>query len=88
MLLAGYTPGQRISATYWTSVYMPNLNGWRTAMVFAELEVISPARARVVSASFVKAKSKRQKFNPKYAAANEIGAVKLIGKLDSVKVIG
>ena len=81
------TVGQKIKATYWASVYKPVINGWRTAMVFAELEVISPARARVVSASFVKAKSKRQNFNPKYAAANEIGRVKIISKLSNVEVI-
>ena len=82
-----YTPGQKISAVYCTSVYKPNIGGWRSERVFAELEVISPGRAKVIYANLDPAMSKRQRFNPSYAAANEIGKVKIISKLDSVEVI-
>ena len=82
-----FVPGQKISAVYCTSVYKPNIGGWRSERVYAELEVISPGRARVISAELEPAMSKRQRFNPSYAAANEIGKVKIISKLDSVEVI-
>lgn len=82
-----FVPGQKISAVYWTSVYKPNIGGWRSERVFAELEVISPGRARVIWANLDPAMSKRQRFNPSYAAANEIGKVEIISKLDSVEVI-
>ena len=82
-----YVPGQKISAVYWTGVYKGNIGGWRSERVIAELEVISPGRARVISAELEPAMSKRQKFNPSYAAANEIGKLKIISKLDSVEVI-
>ena len=81
------TVGQRISATYWTSVYKPNIGGWRSEKVFAELEVISPGRARVIYANLNPATSKRQRFNASNAAAKEFGKVKIISKLDSVEVI-
>ena len=81
------TVGQRISATYWTSVYKPNIGGWRSEKVFAELEVISPGRARVIYANLNPATSKRQRFNASNAAANEIGCVKIISKLSNVEVI-
>ena len=82
-----FTPGQKISAVYWTSVYKGNIGGWRSERVFAELEVISPKRAKVISANLKPAMSKRQKFNPSYAAAKEIGKIKIISKLDCVEVI-
>ena len=82
-----YTPGQKISAVYCTSVYKPNIGGWRSERVYAELEVISPGRAKVIYANLDPAMSNRQKFNVSYAAANEIGKVKIISKLDSVEVI-
>lgn len=82
-----YTPGQKISAVYCTSVYKPNIGGWRSERVFAELEVISPGRAKVIYANLDPAMSKRQKFNPSYVAANEIGKVKIISKLDNVEVV-
>ena len=82
-----YVPGQKISAVYYTSVYKPNIGGWRSERVFAELEVISPGRAKVVFAEMDPAMSKRQRFNPSYVAANEIGKIKIISKLDSVEVI-
>ena len=79
--------GQKIRAVYSTSVYKPNIGGWRSERVFAELEVISPGRAKVVFAEMDPAMSNRQRFNPSYAAANEIGKIKIISKLDSVEVI-
>ena len=82
-----YVLGQRISAVYCTSVYKPNIGGWRSERVFAELEVITPGRAKVIRADIDPAMSKRQRFNPSYAAANEIGKIKIISKLDSVEVI-
>ena len=82
-----FVPGQKISAVYSTSVYKPNIGGWRSERVFAELEVISPGRAVVIWANLEPAFSNRQKFNVSYAAANEIGKVKIISKLDSVEVI-
>ena len=82
-----YAPGRKISAVYCTSVYKPNIGGWRSERVFAELEVISPGRAKVIYANLDPAMSNRQKFDPSYAAAKEIGKVKIISKLDSVEVI-
>ena len=82
-----YTPGQRISAVYSTSVYKPNIGGFRPEMVSAELEVISPGRAKVIWANLDPAFSNRQKFNVSAAARKEIGAVKIISKLDNVEVI-
>ena len=81
-----FVPGQKISAVYCTSVYKPNIGGWRSERVFAELEVISPGRARVISAELDPANSHRQMFNVLIAAAKEIGKVKIISKLDSVEV--
>ena len=82
-----YAPGQKIRAVYCTSVYKPNIGGWRSERVFAELEVISPGRAKVISAELDPAMSKRQRFNVSNAAAKERGKVKIISKLDSVEVI-
>ena len=82
-----FVPGQKISAVYCTSVYKPNIGGWRSERVFAELEVISPGRARVIYANLEPAMSKRQKFNVSKAAAEEIGKVHIISLLDSVEVI-
>ena len=82
-----YVPGQKISAVYCTSVYKPNIGGWRSERVFAELEVISPGRARVVWANLDPAMSNRQRFNVSEAAAKEKGKIKIISKLDSVEVI-
>ena len=82
-----YTVGQRIKATYWTGVYKPNIGAWRSERVFAELEVISPGRAKVICANLEPAMSNRQKFNVSAAARKEIGTVKIISKLDSVEVI-
>ena len=82
-----FVPGQKISAVYSTSVYKPNIGGWRTERVYAELEVISPGRAKVIYANLDPAMSKRQRFSPSYAASKEQGKVKIISKLDSVEVI-
>ena len=82
-----FVPGQKISAVYSTSVYKPNIGGWRTERVYAELEVISPGRAKVIYANLDPAMSKRQSFNSSYAASKEQGKVKIISKLDSVEVI-
>ena len=82
-----YTPGQKIKATYWTSIYKPNIGGFRSEMVFAELEVISPERAKVIWANLDPAFSNRQRFNVSAAARKEIGAIKIISKLDNVEVI-
>ena len=82
-----FVPGQKISAVYSTSVYKPNIGGWRTERVYAELEVISPGRAKVIYANLDPAMSKRQRFDPSYAASKEQGKVKIISKLDSVEVI-
>ena len=83
----GYTIGQKIRATYWIGVYKPNIGGFRSEMVSAELEVISPGRAKVVKAELDPAYSNRQWFNVSSTASKEIGAVKLISKLGSVEVI-
>lgn len=82
-----YAPGQKIRVVHCTSVYKPNIGGWRSERVFAELEVITPGRAKVIRANLEQAMSNRQSFNPSYVAANEIGKVKIISKLDSVEVI-
>lgn len=82
-----YTVGQKIKATYWTSIYKPNIGGFRSEMVFAELEVISPGRAKVIWANLDPAFSNRQRFNVSSAARKEIGAIKIISKLDNVEVV-
>ena len=82
-----YVPGQKIRAVYWTSVYKPNIGGWRSERVFAELEVITPGRARVIWANLEPAASNRQRFSVSNAAAKEHGKVKIISKLDNVEVI-
>ena len=82
-----YVPGQKISAVYCTSVYKPNIGGWRSERVFAELEVISPGRAKVIWANLEPAMSNRQRFNVSSAASKEHGKVKIISKLDNVEVI-
>ena len=82
-----YVPGQKIRADYWTSVYKPNIGGWRSERVFAELEVISPGRAKVIRARLDPAMSNRQRLNASTTAPTEHGKVKIISKLDSVEVI-
>ena len=82
-----YTVGQKIRATYWIGVYKPNIGGFRSEMVSAELEVISPGRAMVVKAELDPAHSNRQWFNASNTAHKEIGAVKIISKLGRVEVM-
>ena len=82
-----YTVGQKIRATYWIGVYKPNIGGFRSEMVSAELEVISPGRAKVVKAELDPAHSNRQWFNASNTASKELGAVKFISKLGNVEVI-
>lgn len=82
-----YTAGQKIRATYWIGVYKPNIGGFRSEMVSAELEVISPGRAKVVKAELDPAHSNRQRFNVAYTAEKEIGAIKNISRLGNVEVI-
>ena len=82
-----YAVGQKIKATYWTGVYKPNIGGFRSEMVSAELEVISPGRAKVIWANLDPASSNRQRFSVSNAAAKEIGKVKIISKLGNVEVI-
>ena len=79
--------GQKIRAVYWVGVYKPNIGGFRTEMVSAELEVISPERAKVVKAELDPAFSNRQRFNVSYAASKQIGAIKFISRLGNVEVI-
>ena len=79
--------GHKIKATYWTGVYKPNIGGFRSEMVSAELEVISPGRAKVIWANLDPASSNRQRFGVSNAAAKEIGKVKIISKLGNVEVI-
>ena len=83
----GYTIGQKIRAVYWIGVYKPSIGGFRTEMVRAELEVISPGRARVIQAYLEPAHSNRQRFNVSYVANKEIGAVKIISRLRDVEVM-
>ena len=56
-------------------------------MVRAELEVISPGRARVIQANLEPAHSNRQRFNASYAASKQIGCVKYISRLSNVEVM-
>ena len=82
-----YAPGQKITATYRTSVYKPNIGGWRSEYVSAVLEVISPGKAKVISAELDQAGSRRQSFNVASNELKQVGCVKIISKLDNVEVI-
>ena len=77
-----YTVGQTIEAQYKTGVYKPAIGGWRQERVNATLEVISPGKARVLSASVDEPRSKRQWFNASGIEAREKGKIKLISKRD------
>lgn len=83
----GYTIGQKIRAVYWIGIYKPNLGGFRSERVSAELEVISPGRAKVVKASLEPAHSDRQWFNASYVASKEVGVIKIISRLWNVEAI-
>ena len=82
-----FTVGQKIRAVYWIGVYKPNIGGFRTEMVRAVLEVISPGRASVIQANLEPAHSNRQRFNASYAASKQVGAVKFISKLGNTEAI-
>ena len=82
-----YTAGQKISAGYWASIYKPNIGGWRSEYVSAVLEVISPGKAKVISAELDQAGSHRQSFNVASNELKQVGCVKIISKLDNVEVI-
>jgi len=81
-----FSPGMKISAVYYTSVYKSNVSGWRSEKVTAILEVISPGMAIVRSATMEPGGSKRQHYNVAKAEADEIGKKKIISKLDKVEV--
>lgn len=85
--MAGYTAGDRISAEYYASVYKPALAGWRSERVRAVLEVISPGKARVISAEMEQAGARRQEYNVRRAEAEQVGAVKIISRLTGVKLV-
>ena len=53
----------------------------------AVLEVISPGKARVISAELDQAGSRRQSFNVASNGLKQVGCVKIISKLDNVEVI-
>ncbi len=82
-----YIVGQKIRAVYWIGVYKPNIGGFRDERVSAELEVVSPGRARVIQARLDPARSNRQRFNVAYTEEKEIGAIKIISRLWNVEVI-
>lgn len=81
----GYEKGDRVKATYNTSVYKPNLGGWRTETVEATLVAVSPKRFKVVSADMKAAGSKRQSYNVTAAKNMEVGKTKLLSSLHDVK---
>jgi len=82
-----FEAGQKIKAGYYTSVYKPKLDGWRSEYVEATLEVISPGKARVISAEMEQAGSKRQGFYVAGAESKEKGKVKIISKLQKVELM-
>jgi len=75
---------------YNTAVFTPA--GWRSEAVTARLELLSPKRGRVVEVIDIggngttgygsRTGAKRQAYNVGGVAAREIGAVKLIGKVN------
>ena len=83
--MATYEIGQRIEAEYVTSVYKSGASGWRPEPVKAVLEVISPRRAMVVSASMKKAGSKRQYYDVQSAEKSEVGRTKYIASLRHIQ---
>lgn len=82
-----YTKGMKITATYWTPVYKPNIQGWRDEKVVAELTVISPGKAIVTSAKMERAGSKRQSYGVGGNEMKQVGKTKIISKLSNVKVV-
>jgi len=82
-----YKKGDRITASYNTSVFKPKLNGWRTESVNATLEAVSPKKFKVVSAKIEPAGSKRQQFNTSGIENREEGKTKLLSSLYNVKSV-
>lgn len=82
-----YKKGDRITASYNTSVYKPNLNGWRSESVDATLEAISPKKFKVVSAKVEPAGSKRQQFSTTGIENREMGKTKFLSSLYNVKSV-
>ena len=78
---------------YSTAVYTPA--GWRSETVTAQAEAISPKRLRVVavldiggngSAGYAsRTGAKRQQYSVGGIAKREVGAVKLLGKVEVVE---
>ena len=86
--MAAYEIGQRINAEYETSVYKTGASGRRPETVKAVLEVITPRRAKVISASMTPAGSKRQYFHVQSAEKLEIGRTKNISSLRYIRIVG
>ena len=83
-----YEIGQRIKAEYETSVYKTGASGRRPETVKAVLEVITPRRAKVISASMAPAGSKRQWYNVQSAEKSEVGRTKYIASLRHIQIVG
>ena len=76
--------GEKIKAGYFTAVYKPEIGGFRQEYVDATLEVISPGKARVITADMEQAGSKRQRYYVFGAESKEVGKIKIISKLNHV----
>ena len=78
---------------YSTAVYTPA--GWRSEVVTAQAEAISPKRLRVVAVMDIggngstgyasRTGAKRQQYHVGGVAKREVGAVKLLGKVEVVE---
>jgi len=78
---------------YKTSVFTPA--GWRDELVTARVELLSPKRGKVVDVIDVggngstgygsRTGAKRQQYHVGGVAKREIGAVKLLGKVEVIK---
>ncbi len=81
-------PGKRYRARYETSVYKPNIDGWRQESVDVIVEAISAKRVRVIDCEGGKySGSKRQYYNPDGIACREIGKIKLASSLFCIEEI-
>jgi len=77
-----------ITANYRTSIFKPNLNGWRQETVTAVLEQISAKKYRVLYiADIPTPTSKRQYFNTSGIMAREVGKVKLLSSLYGIEQV-
>lgn len=86
--MADLVPGQKYSAHYYTSVYKPNIGGWREERVNVIVEAISAKRVKVIDCEGGKySGSKRQHYNPDGIARREIGKVKLASSLYSIEEV-